>query len=120
MGRARPPAFDDAARARLHHHDWPGNVRQLRSVVEGAVLLADSDLVTARVLVRAGLPADVPPPPPGESACDAERDRVITALAECGGNQSRAARALGMSRNTLIARIEKFGLVRPRRQDDLR
>jgi len=118
MGRGRPPVFDADARARLYHHDWPGNVRELRSIVEGAVMLADGDLVTSRVLETAGLPANAPPP--GGSAEATERDRVIAALTECGGNQSRAARRLGISRNTLIARIRKYGLARPRRQGDLR
>jgi len=118
MKRGRPPVFDADARAGLHGHDWPGNIRELRSVVERAVLLADGDVVTASVLVAAGLPAGLPPP--GGSAEAAARDRVIAALTECGGNQSRAARILGISRNTLIARIRRYGLVRPRPHDALR
>jgi len=120
LSRGRAPTFDEDARARLHHHDWPGNIRELRSIVEGAVLLADGDVVTSRVLIAAGLPAASPPPPPSGSTEDVERDRVIAALAEGGGNQSRAARVLDIARNTLIARIRKYGLMRPRQQDDLR
>ena len=108
----RPPALDADARARLYHHDWPGNVRELRSVIERAVLLADGDAVTPHVLIAAGLPAGAPPP--AGSAEAAKRERVIAALAECGGNQSCAARLLGISRNTLIAWIEHFQLPRPR------
>jgi two-component system, NtrC family, response regulator AtoC len=118
LGHARPPIFDDEARARLHHHDWPGNVRELRSVVERAALLADDGLVTARVIVAAGLP-EVEPPPPAGSTQEVERERVIASLVECGGNQSRAARMLGISRNTLIARIRKYNLRRPRLKGDL-
>jgi two-component system, NtrC family, response regulator AtoC len=44
---------------------------------------------------------------------------VIAALAACGGNQSRAARMLGVARNTLIARIRQYGLARPQRQAKL-
>jgi len=117
MKRDWPPAFDADARARLHGHDWPGNIRELRSVVERAVLLAEGDVITTRVLVAAGLPAG---PPPAGSAEAAARDRVIAALTACGGNQSRAARMLGISRNTLIARIRRYGLLRPRSQDALR
>jgi transcriptional regulator with AAA-type ATPase domain len=120
-GRDRVPAFDEDARARLHRYAWPGNVRELRNVVDRAVLLAEGDVVTSRVLVAAGLPTEAPPPPvAGGSAEDAKRDRVIAALAACGGNQSRAARMLRISRNTLIALIKRFGLARPRRREDLR
>jgi transcriptional regulator with GAF, ATPase, and Fis domain len=113
LQRDRPPSFDDGARAGLHRHDWPGNIRELRYVVERAVLLTEDDVVTSRLLVTAGLPEDVLPPP-GGSAEEAERDRVIEALAACGGNQSRAARQLGVARNTLIRLIRKYGLKRPR------
>ena len=108
----RPPALDAEARAWLHHHDWPGNVRELRSVIERAVLLAETDTVTARVLVAAGLPAGARPATSATE--DVERERVIAALAECGGNQSRAARMLQISRNTLIARIRRYQIARPR------
>jgi two-component system, NtrC family, response regulator AtoC len=46
---------------------------------------------------------------------DLERQRIIDALEQCGGNQTRAARILGISRNTLVARLEEFGLPRPRK-----
>jgi hypothetical protein len=107
-----PPALDVEARAWLHHHDWPGNIRELRSVIERAVLLAETDTVTARVLVAAGLPAGARPA--ASATDDGERERVIAALAECGGNQSRAARLLQISRNTLLARIRRYQLARPR------
>jgi DNA-binding NtrC family response regulator len=45
-----------------------------------------------------------------------ERRRIEEALAACGGNQTHAARALGMSRGTLIKRLEKYAIVRPRRR----
>jgi DNA-binding NtrC family response regulator len=118
LGHARPPIFEDEVRARLHHYRWPGNVRELRSVVDRAVLLAEDGLVTARVIVAAGLP-EIAPPLPAGSAQEVERERVIASLLECGGNQSRAARMLGISRNTLIARIRKYNLRRPRLKADL-
>jgi transcriptional regulator with GAF, ATPase, and Fis domain len=49
--------------------------------------------------------------PPGES----ERDRIVRALEACGGNQTRAAKMLGVSRRTLINRLEEFGLPRPKK-----
>jgi transcriptional regulator of acetoin/glycerol metabolism len=48
---------------------------------------------------------------------DEARQTVIDALAACGGNQSRAAKQLGMSRGALIRRLERYGVVRPRKPD---
>jgi DNA-binding NtrC family response regulator len=114
--RDQPPAFDDDARAALHRHDWPGNIRELRYVVERAVLLTEGNVVTSRLLVAAGLPLDVVPPDGSLEA--AECERVKAALDACGGNQSRAARMLGIARNTLIRRIRKYHLTRPRSKAD--
>jgi DNA-binding NtrC family response regulator len=49
----------------------------------------------------------------GDDDGPTERQQIRETLAQCGGNQTRAAKRLGMSRNTLIARIEKYGLARP-------
>ncbi len=138
LGRGRAPAFDADAIACLHRYDWPGNIRQLRNVVERAVLFAEDDVVTPRVLELAELPAaaaavaaapspQAPPPRPapvaapmsrdGDGDDDGERARVIAALAECGGNQTRAAKKLGIARNTLRARIKKYDLPCPHEQD---
>jgi pSer/pThr/pTyr-binding forkhead associated (FHA) protein len=117
LQRDRPPVFDEDARAGLHRHDWPGNIRELRSVVARAVLFTEGNAVTSSILVAAGLPGDVLSPPDG-SAEDAERKRLIAALAACGGNQSRAARMLGVARNTLIRWIQKHNIKRPRTKDD--
>ncbi|HEY3495538.1 MAG TPA: sigma 54-interacting transcriptional regulator [Polyangiaceae bacterium] len=67
-------------------------------------------------------PPRVSAPPldePAEPLDDAERARIVNALERCGGNQTHAARLLGMSRRTLISRIERFGLPRPRKREDL-
>jgi DNA-binding NtrC family response regulator len=62
-----------------------------------------------------------PPRPPAsgplkEQMTAFERDRIISALEECNGNQTRAAALLGISRRALIARIEQYGLPRPRKR----
>jgi DNA-binding NtrC family response regulator len=59
-----------------------------------------------------------PPPPvePLRSDIKAlERQRIVVALEACGGNQTRAAKVLGMPRRSLVRRIDEFGLVRPRK-----
>jgi two-component system response regulator AtoC len=53
--------------------------------------------------------------PPAIDSSDAERERVLGVLAECGGNQSRAAKELGISRTTLVTRLNGYGVPRPRK-----
>jgi two-component system, NtrC family, response regulator AtoC len=129
LRRDLPPDFDEDARERLQSHDWPGNIRELRSVIESAVLFAEGNLVTSYVLTAAGLSSSAPSVPPAEGSTEnqaatggatgnAKCERVIEVLSECGGNQSRAARLLGVSRNTLIRLICLYNLPRPRGKKD--
>jgi DNA-binding NtrC family response regulator len=109
LGHARPHLTAEA-RAWLLEHSWPGNVRELRNVMERAVLLA-VDGVIGREQVDAAAP-------PVRTAADAdagELDRITAALARCHGNQTRAARLLGMARSTLIRKLDALGLPRPRK-----
>jgi DNA-binding NtrC family response regulator len=116
---------------------WPGNVRELRNVVERAAVLCPGDVILPEHLPpaltrraereRAPSPAPGAQPPPaaeapstGDLSMDLrsiERARIIDALARCAGSQSEAARMLGMSRSTLITRIQEYGLPRPRKRD---
>jgi two-component system, NtrC family, response regulator AtoC len=113
LGTAAPELTSEAI-ARLRDHGWPGNVRELRSVIERAVLLGCGATIAAQDIV---LPAMTTRPRAAAEDAGAEggteQQQIRDALARCGGNQSRAARLLGMSRNTLIARIAKYGLARP-------
>jgi len=59
-------------------------------------------------------PAALPPATP-RAAADDERARILAALAACGGNQSRAARQLGISRKVLMARLDRYGVARPKK-----
>jgi DNA-binding NtrC family response regulator len=115
------PRFSGDAEARLLAHSWPGNVRELRNAIERAVLLSRSSIIRADDLALGlgsaeprgaltPLPAVAPPSGPGS-----ERDRIARALVACGGNQSRAAAALGMPRRTFVRRLAELGLPRPRR-----
>jgi two-component system, NtrC family, response regulator AtoC len=118
----------------LTSYDWPGNVRELRNVIERAALLAnDGEIRREHVMLEPSAtepeeaggfePDDFDavtsvfsqPPPRGGSTPDTERDRIIRALETCGGNQTRAAKVLGMSRRTLIKRLEEFNLPRPKK-----
>jgi two-component system, NtrC family, response regulator AtoC len=98
------PEISSQATEWLQNHAWPGNLRELRNAVERALLVCTGNQVSPDDL------AAVPPPAVPES----ERERVVQALAQFGGNQTHAARFLRISRNTLIARMERYGLPRSR------
>jgi two-component system, NtrC family, response regulator AtoC len=101
----------------LQAYGWPGNIRELRNAVERAMLLASGDwlehadfpLVTP---VAAGAAALFPLPAAGVDFEALEQSLVTQALERCGGNQTRAATLLGMNRDQIRYRIEKFGLSR--------
>jgi DNA-binding NtrC family response regulator len=95
---------EDAAAA-LQAHDWPGNVRELRNSIERAKLLARDNLVSAADL-------NLPSAPRG-AARETEhlsREVLEATLREAGGNISRAAQSLGLSRQALYRRMERFNL----------
>jgi DNA-binding NtrC family response regulator/tetratricopeptide (TPR) repeat protein len=105
------------ARAALRAYPWPGNVRELANLMERVVLLSSDPEVTADVLgLTLAVTAEPPAPAPGvasggaSSLDDAVRDRVVEVLRQTSWNISRTAAVLGISRNTLRARIEKYGL----------
>ncbi|HXL45774.1 MAG TPA: sigma 54-interacting transcriptional regulator, partial [Candidatus Binatia bacterium] len=104
------------AQAALSAYAWPGNVRELANLMERVALLSSDPAVTAEALgLTPVTPTKAAPTAtrsggPPSSLDDAVRDRVIDVLAETGWNISRTAALLGISRNTLRARIEKYGL----------
>ena len=106
----------------LTAYGWPGNVRELRNVVERAVLLAGAGVVEPRHLVfEQRSPASMPPGPSTAEALPAqverlERERIERALMETGGNQTLAAKMLGITRRQLIGRLEAYDLPRPRKR----
>jgi two-component system response regulator AtoC len=117
MGRNVEGFTPEAERALLGYR-WPGNVRELRNVVERAVLLSSGPVIEASGLPREVLAAEGAPPPvsatPAEGAAwtlaDAERYAIQLALKRFEGNKTRAAEALGVSRQTLRAKVKDYGL----------
>jgi DNA-binding NtrC family response regulator len=108
---------DDAMR-RLTAYGWPGNIRELRNAVERAMLLVDGDELTAEQfpLAEGGgarLTEAVELPPAGIDVEQLERSLVVQALDRSGWNQTRAAGLLGLNRDQIRYRIEKFKLERP-------
>lgn len=101
------------ARARLVEHQWPGNVRELRNVMERAVIMADGGPIDARHIALTG--SGDTKPGNDSSLLDMERSMLEKALNQSNGNVTRAAAILGISRDTMRYRIDKFGLSPKRR-----
>jgi two-component system response regulator AtoC len=135
-------ALSEDAKQWLTTHDWPGNIRELRNACERAALLATGAVVELHHLTTIDDPAKrtpdqrirrspTVPPPIGIRAPNAadmptqvratvaelEKQRILEALDRCAGNQTRAAEMLGISRRTLINRLDEYGIARPRKRD---
>jgi DNA-binding NtrC family response regulator len=120
LGVRPAPTFSRRAEAHLRQYLWPGNVRELRSAVERALLFCRGSEVEPEDFVWESAPPlpSSPTPPPEEvqgARPSAEKQAIELALAGCAGNQSRAAKVLGISRNTLLARLDRHGITRPRK-----
>jgi DNA-binding NtrC family response regulator len=102
-GRAE---LGDAAREALLSYPWPGNVRELKNAIERAALLSGGRPITPELL---NLPAVAPSAV--RNLDEPSRESVEAALARADGVVSRAAQALGLSRQALYRRIERYGLV---------
>lgn len=101
---ARPaPALSPTALGWMNEHTWPGNLRELRNVLERALVLAD------------GGPLDPQPPAAfagarPRSLADVEREEIVKALAHTRGHQGKAAALLGISRKALWEKRKRFGI----------
>lgn len=106
--------FSETAMNKLLAYAWPGNVRELRNVIERAVLLSLGDTIEAHdiVLGRVENPTQarhpVILPPGGLKLSEVERSLVEQALERTQGNQTQAAALLGISRDQMRYKIEKF------------
>jgi DNA-binding NtrC family response regulator len=102
------------AMALLKAYRWPGNIRELRNAVERAMLLAESDWLGPEQFPvsgrRGGTPQTMELPDEGLNLETLERELVVQALRRSGGNQTKAASLLGLNRDQIRYRVEKFGL----------
>ncbi len=97
----------------LSVYEWPGNIRELRNVVERAVLLCQSSVITPKDLPESLRPkrGRVPINPNGETRLEVvEKAHIRWVLESANQNRSHAAELLGLNRSTLIAKIRKYGL----------
>jgi two-component system response regulator AtoC len=115
--RKRIQGATSAAYTLLQSYGWPGNIRELRNVIERAMLLSDSDRLEARDFtvmssaVSAGDEFELPAT--GVDLEKLERSLLVQALKRSGGNQTKAGTFLGLNRDQIRYRIEKFGLTAP-------
>jgi DNA-binding NtrC family response regulator len=109
--RYRKPitGFDEPAMKTLLGHAWPGNVRELDHAIEGAVLMATGNTIRAADLGLAA-PTSRAPQIEDMSLEDVETLLIRKALSRYGGNVSKAAEALGLSRSALYRRISRYGI----------
>jgi DNA-binding NtrC family response regulator len=116
--RRAPPALSPEARDALLAYRWPGNVRELENAIERALVLCDDTITLAdlpdrlREIGARGGPAGPVSDIAGRLE-EVERTAIAAALEAHGDNQTRAARALGLSRRALIYKMEKYGLKPP-------
>ncbi|HID39248.1 MAG TPA: AAA family ATPase [Calditrichaeota bacterium] len=102
-----------AARRKLLNHSWPGNVRELSNVIERAMIFAEKNhldetdlLITENIPNKRGKMWQLPPG--GLSLDELERSLLFSAMEQAQGNKSKAARLLGLSRDALRYRLEKY------------
>jgi DNA-binding NtrC family response regulator len=131
--KRRVPRISAEALAIMRAHSWRGNIRELRNVVEHALVLCEDAEITAEhlpvekmrfarlepaaSLAPQAIPLATQALPPQivlSPAQTAERAQIVQILAECAGNQTRAAKMLAMSRGTLISRMKRYGIPQPR------
>ena len=107
------PGFEESALNMLRDYDWPGNVRELENEIERLIILCNpsqaisSDMVSERIRLGAGL-ADSEGALLKEKLAHLEKRLILDALGDHQHNKSRAAAALGISRQTIIAKLKQY------------
>jgi DNA-binding NtrC family response regulator len=111
-----------AAERVLQQASWPGNIRELRNVIERACILSENKILSERDFIRAlastypgagdgGAPAPMPHPPADPNAFStAQREHIERVLRQVDGNKSAAAKLLGMSRRSLYRWLERLNM----------
>jgi transcriptional regulator with PAS, ATPase and Fis domain len=118
---ARAPTIEPEAMDALFQYEWPGNLRELRNVIERAVILAgdrpigleEIHIPARRTRETASIPMGLPASASAAedlSLSDQEEQMIRQALEKSGGNKSKAARLLGITRRALYGRLDKYGI----------
>lgn len=109
-----PAGIDLDALAALEDYPWPGNIRELRNVIEGAVLLSSGGSLSRAMLPLAVGQAAAPAPPATGSITlvKGEEDLIRRSIAASGGNLTQSARSLRIAKSTLYAKMKRYGMSR--------
>lgn len=103
--------FTPQAMDLLIHYAWPGNIRELENAVERAVVLLTGEYISERELPLAITGTSVSDAPHGEDSIqplvEVEKEAILVALEKTGGNKTEAARQLGITRKTLLAKLSR-------------
>nr|EKX8779505.1 sigma 54-interacting transcriptional regulator [Citrobacter freundii] len=101
--------FTPQAMDLLIHYDWPGNIRELENAIERSVVLLTGEYISERELPMAIAATPIKTEFSGEiqPLVDVEKEVILAALEKTGGNKTEAARQLGITRKTLLAKISR-------------
>ncbi|MDV0379815.1 sigma 54-interacting transcriptional regulator [Klebsiella grimontii] len=103
--------FTPQAMDLLIHYAWPGNIRELENAVERAVVLLTGEYISERELPLAITGTPVADAPHGDDSIqplvEVEKEAILAALERTGGNKTEAARRLGITRKTLLAKLSR-------------
>ncbi|EOV4645409.1 sigma-54-dependent response regulator transcription factor ZraR [Escherichia coli] len=101
--------FTPQAMDLLIHYDWPGNIRELENAVERAVVLLTGEYISERELplAIAGTPIPLGQSQDIQPLVEVEKEVILAALEKTGGNKTEAARQLGITRKTLLAKLSR-------------
>jgi DNA-binding NtrC family response regulator len=130
-GMRRPLSFSEEAMTALRNYPWPGNARELKHVIQRSCCLCDGPTILLRHLMfdQPGLATAAPSESTGFDTLPrgrrfpfldsmAARELIAGALQSTAGNQTQAAKMLGISRRTLVNRLQTYGLPRPRQNSE--
>jgi two-component system response regulator HydG len=104
--------FEQGVMQAFIHYSWPGNVREIENILERMVIMSKGDTLTLADLppVLAGLLQEEKSTPSPTSLKDVERETIVKTLRQTGGNRTRTAAILGITRKTLQNKIKEYGI----------
>jgi len=110
-------SISDSALTMLLNYDYPGNIRELENIIQHSIIVAEGDTITKEDLPEyLPFPKSLPEPAPAtaepvfKTISQMEEELIRQTLIKCKGNQTQAARKLGIGRTTLIRKIKKYGI----------